>query len=257
MVEQFSDFVQEALEFLSLLRASEKERFEAEKKFMTETTNILKELAASVNKNNETIEKTLEDLKKSVNNEIKKIEHKIGLDTLTQAIKSIESSVDLLQRGSTILEYKFIIQKTRELLDELRKGTSKIKSSNSPVITSTSPQKTPSNPKNHLSSTPAAKQISHDHMKRASKSNVSITPSVSKPSSSYQKHLKKPIPSKEEEEDIPTFQKYGGVSAMMGTRPTRSKTSRRAINLKKTPQSKVVDSGGEAIEIETGSDEDE
>lgn len=260
MVEQFSDFVQESLEFLSLLRASEKERFEAEKKFMNETNKILKELAASINKNNSLVKNTLEDLKKSINSELKKIEKNIGLDTLSQAIKSLESSVDLLQRGSTILEYKFTIQKTREMLDELRKTTSQIQPSSisqrAPVSQQVMSSKaTPvKKPRPTSVATPVASATPTKSAKaQRPAAKPASTPKSTPPVSS---HPKKSTPSAAAE-DTSSSQKYDGVASMMGTRPTRTRQPRRAIKLKKAPTTKIIDAGGEPIEIETGSDDDD
>ncbi|MHA1649706.1 MAG: hypothetical protein ACTSYB_05895 [Candidatus Helarchaeota archaeon] len=267
MVEQFSSFVQEALEFLSLLRASEKERFEAEKKFMKETTKILKELAISINKNNNLIKTTLEELKRSVNNELKKIEEKIGIETLSEAIKALETSVDLLQRGSTILDYKFTIQKTREMLDELKKTMGQVKTSpkaaESPSPTGKKPGSEPSIPKK---AGPSPSPPSPSSTKTVKKTEPSPPPKPPIPTATHIHTPSPPSPqskpSKEStdktEEYVPSFQRYGSaLDAMMGTRSTRTKEPRRVVKLKKAPRTKIVEAEGGAIEIETGSNDEE
>ncbi|NVM55644.1 MAG: hypothetical protein HWN66_18235 [Candidatus Helarchaeota archaeon] len=240
MVEQFSSFVQEALEFLSLLRASEKERFAAEQKFMTETTKLLKELAESIKKNNVIIKTSLDDFKQTVNHEIKKIEEKVGIDMLNQAIKSLETSVDLLQRGSTMLDYKFTIQKTRDLLDELRTPVKRTKST--PSSQSYSPPHQPVKK-------PAPSPQSAQPVKKPAK--TVATPKVKRPTPPPPKGT-----SASEEDETPSSKGYQpSVAAMMGT---RSRSPRRAIKLKPVPRKQIVEDGsGEPIEIETGSDEDE
>lgn len=242
MVEEFSSFVKEALEFLSLLRASEKERFEAEKKFMAETSKLLKELAESIQKNNATIKTSLDDLKKSVDNEIKRIEEKIGLDKLTQAIKALDTSVDLLQRGSTIMDYKHTVQKTRDLLDDLKKsgGSTKTSSPSSSASYTPSTTKKPAPaPKPALTPQPSATVIKSSAPSGSSKVKTHSAPKAS---------LKK----EEQSPGTPGYQ--SSVAQMMGT---RNRPPRRAVKLKKAPRRKVVQNGsGEPIEIETGSDDD-
>ena len=254
MVEQFSTFVQEALEFLSLLRASEKERFEAEKKFMAETTKILKELAESIKKNNDIIKTSLDDLKKSVSSEIKKIEEKIGVNTLNKAIDALESSVDLLQKGSTMLDYKFTIQKVRDMLDDINK--SKIKT------------EIPPSPAQPIASSPSSGVLTKDSSAPALAPQPAIplkkappSPSPPSPSEPPQKSLDTSIPENTpktsvKESNTPTFQKVDPLAAAMGTRAP-SRPPRRVVELKKAPQTKIVARNGEPIEIETGSDEDE
>ena len=240
MVEQFSSFVQEALEFLSLLRASEKERFEAQKKFMTETTKILKELAESNKKVHALIKTSMDDLKQLVDFQIKKIEEKIGVETLTQAIKSLETSVDLLQRGSTILDYKFTVQKTRDLLDELKGNTMQVK--NAPTLNKpVSPPQTAAK----LTPTPSpAEKVPTPPPSPASIKKQSAPPP------------QKPDTSEDETDNTPSYQKFGSsVASMMGT---RTRPVRPAVQLKKTPRKKIVTSDdGEPIEIETGYEEDD
>jgi hypothetical protein len=220
MVEQFSSFVQEALEFLSLLRAS-------------------------VKKNNDLIHSSIGDIKKSIDTQIKRIEEKIGTDKLTHAIKALELSVDLLQRGSTMLDYKFTMQKTRELLDD-------IKGANSQYKTPASSRKSPL--------TSNTTQVAEKHT-ASSSSPTHTKPSPSKthlktkaPASSKPKSVKPPVVKASDKEEVPTPKPYSSVDSMMGT---RTKAPRRAVRLKKTPSTKVITSNGEPIEIEIGSDEDD
>ncbi len=261
MVEQFSSFVQEALEFLSLLRASEKERFEIEKKFMTETTKILKDLAESITKNNSVIKATLDDLKKSVNGEIKRIEDKIGITELNEAIKALESAVNLLQRGSTILDYKFTIQKTREMLDDLKKTTFQVPGPASVKTSASAPKELESKAVTPKESAP---QISKPIIvsppapspppppSSTARTAPSVTTPISKSRPPSPPAPGKSSPHETENDTKPT----SSVASMMGTRPDKAKDPRRAVTLKKTLSTKIVESDDGAIEIETRSDED-
>lgn len=253
-MEQFTSFVQEALEFLSLLRASEKERFESQKKFMEETTKILKDLAESIQKNNTVIKTALEELKGSINDELKKITDNIGLDNLTRAISALESSVDLLQRGSTLLEYKYTVQKTRDILDELQKRKGQIEigipaSKASPSFSSVEPLKgspppfpttiVESSQKPILSSPPPEKDVS-------SKKQFEFPPPPKSP-----KLTPTPVSEPKTSKEPP---KYDPLASAMGVRTQQS--PRRVVNLKKPSGSKIVDVKGEPVEIDTRSDED-
>ncbi|MDD1778051.1 MAG: hypothetical protein LUQ65_07760 [Candidatus Helarchaeota archaeon] len=257
-MEQFTSFVQEALEFLSLLRASEKERFESQKKFMDETTKILKDLADSIQKNNTLIKNTLEELKGSVNDELKKITDNIGLENLTQAISALESSVDLLQRGSTILEYKYTVQKTRDILDELQKRKGQIEpgvpvSKTSPSFSSAEPLKVSPPPfptvgverppQKPITSPPPSPAKEEPPKKQSEPPLPRIPKPVTTPTA-------KETPKKSDSETP----KFDPLSSAMGTRS--GQTPRRVVNLKKPSGSKIVDSKGEPIEIDTRSDED-
>lgn len=241
MVEQFSSFVQEALEFLSLLRASEKERFETEKKFMAETTKILKELAMSIQNNNTLIKNSLENLQKAVDTKIEKIVEKIGMDQLNHAISALEASVDLIQRGSTLMDYKYTLQKTRDLLDEVKGNTSRIRASPASVGSSPPPQ------------------VVAPVIKPKSIPNPVTKATVPGASTKQKSPLPKSVPQKsmptEEAEYTPSFKQHGSsIAQMMGT---RTKTPRRAIQLKTPQTKKIVNSKGEDIEIETGPPEDD
>ncbi len=252
MAEQFSSFVREALEFLSLLRASEKERFETEKKFMKETTKVLKELAESINKNNNLVKNTLEDLKRTVTIEIKKVEEKIGLSTLTEAIRALEKSVDLLQRGSTILDYKFTIQKTREMIDELKKSSSQIRTSPNPAPAPSGPQVATSGASN-IKKTAASPTVKAPP---PPKPKVQVSSAPEPPKTKAPPPPPKP-PAETKGESSPPAQGGSALAAAMGTRPSRTRPARRVVNLDKAPKTKIVDSKGGPIEIETGSDEDD
>lgn len=260
-MEQFTSFVQEALEFLSLLRASEKERFESQKKFMSETTKILKDLAESILTNNTVIKNALEDLKVSLNDEVKKISESIGLDNLMQAINALEDSVDLLQRGSTILDYKFTVQKTREILDELQKKKSQIEigasagrggpslSSGAPVGVSPPKIGPPSEavaapekpPKKSKPSPPPAPS-------KAKPSKKSAAPAKGKTPKSKEASGKSP--EKAETPGQAGTPKFDPLASAMGT---RTQAPRRVVNLKKT---KIVDANGGPVQIDTGTDEE-
>lgn len=257
-MEQFTSFVQEALEFLSLLRASEKERFESQKKFMDETTKILKDLADSIQKNNTLIKNTLEELKGSVNDELKKITANIGLENLTQAITALESSVDLLQRGSTILDYKYTVQKTRDILDELQKRKGPIEigvpaSKASPSFSSAEPLKV---------SPPPFPTVG---VERPPQRPITPPPPSPEKEEPAKKQSEPPLPRSPKPVTTPTAKetpkksdsappKYDPLSSVMGTRSGQA--PRRVVNLKKPSGSKIVDSKGEPIEIDTRSDDD-
>jgi hypothetical protein len=252
MAEQFSSFVREALEFLSLLRASEKERFETEKKFMKETTKVLKELAESINKNNTLVKNTLEDLKRTVTIEIKKVEEKIGLNNLTEAIGALEKSVDLLQRGSTILDYKFTIQKTREMIDELKKSSSQIRASSNPAPATSRPQAV-------TSGAPAAQKTAANPSTKEPpppKPQMQASDAPKPPKTKTTRPPPKPQ-AETKAESPPPAQAGSSLAAAMGTRPSRTRPARRVVKLDKAPTTKIVDSKGGPIEIETGSDEDD
>jgi len=265
-MEQFTSFVQESLEFLSLLRASEKERFESEKKFMAETTKILKDLADSIQKNNILIKNALEELKGSINDELKKITDNIGLENLTQAISALESSVDLLQRGATILDYKYTMQKTRDILDELQKRKAQVEigvpvSKASPSFSSIEPLKV---------SPPPMPATSPE--KPPQKSIAPSMPSPEKEAPS-KKYVEPPLPkspkpiatpisesktgkdsAKKSDSPASATPQYDPLASAMGTRSPQ--TPRRVVNLKKSTGSKIVDVKGEPIEIDTRTDED-
>ena len=271
-MEQFTSFVQEALEFLSLLRASEKERFEAQKKYMDETTKILKDLAETILKNNTVIKNALDDLKGSLNAELKQIEENLGLENLMQAINALESSVDLLQRGSTILDYKFTVQKTREILDEIQKQKSRNEGGvpaarASPSLSSKESAEVPAL---KVSSPPKPEAAPGKPPKKAEASPPKSTgkekgQQKAAPATSKEKSPKKsaePAKAKTSKSTAATAKagssgqegasapKYNPLASAMGT---RSQAPRRVVNLKKP---KIVDVGGEPVEIETGTDED-
>ncbi|TFG05325.1 MAG: hypothetical protein EU536_02385 [Promethearchaeota archaeon] len=247
-MEQFSSFVQEVLEFLSLIRASEKERFEAEKKFMAETTGVLKGLAASVQSNNELIKTSLENLALAVDSKLKDVEEKIGIDKLTQAINALEIAVDLLQRGSTLLDYKFTVQKTRDMLDEIKRNISNVKFVNS--STSTPSQST------HIPVPVTPPPVNPSPIASAP-----IEPPIKKPPAEPIV-IKSPSPSPKNEPVAPSTVNHidespsrqtSSIDAMMGT---RTQQPRRAVSLKKPPKTKIISSKGEAIEIELDSDDE-
>jgi hypothetical protein len=265
-MEQFTSFVQEALEFLSLLRASEKERFESQKKFMEETTKILKDLAESIQKNNTVIKNALDELKGSVNDELKKITDNIGLENLTQAISALESSVDLLQRGSTILDYKYTVQKTRDILDELQKRKAQIEigvpaPKASPSFSSAEPMKVTPPPFPAASiERPPQKPITAPppSPEKEEPSRKQFEPSLPKSPKPVATSTPEPRPSKESpkksDSSASVPPKYDPLSSVMGTRSGQA--PRRVVNLKKPSNSKIVDGKGEPIEIDTRSDED-
>lgn len=260
-MEQFTSFVQEALEFLSLLRASEKERSEAQKKFMGEATKILKDLAESILKNNTVIKNTLEDLQVSLNNEVKKISENIGLENLTQAISALDNAVDLLQKGSTILDYKFTVQKTREILDEIQKKKSQIEigspaakmvpSISSGAPSEVSPPKVPPPPKTVAipEKSPKKPEPSISKEKSPKKPTEPSKAKGSKPTSA-------PISEKSDNtaQENSSTPKFDPLSSAMGTR-TRAQNPRRVVNLKR-PSKKIVNAQGEPIEIDTGTDDE-
>ena len=55
--------MREVLEFISLLRASEKERYETQKKFMTDTIKTLKNISETIKNSSEFIRNNMEKMK--------------------------------------------------------------------------------------------------------------------------------------------------------------------------------------------------
>lgn len=112
--------MREVLEFISLLRASEKERYETQKKFMTDTIKTLKNISETIKNSSEFIRNNMEKMKEMLSTDIAVLKKESSLDSLKNANKTLEESIEMVQRGVQIMDYRQAMAGSRDMVNEIR-----------------------------------------------------------------------------------------------------------------------------------------
>lgn len=136
--------MREVLEFISLLRASEKERYETQKKFMTDTIKTLKNISETIKNSSEFIRNNMEKMKEMISTDIAALKKESSLESLQNANKTLEESIEMVQRGVQIMEYRQAMAGSRNVLDDIREKISKM--SNIPRQPAPNPTSAPTKP---------------------------------------------------------------------------------------------------------------
>ncbi|MHA1783977.1 MAG: hypothetical protein ACTSX4_09540 [Candidatus Helarchaeota archaeon] len=126
MNEDLKPFMREVVEFISLLRASEKERYEIQKKFVTDTIKTLKDIAETINNSSDYIRNNMEKMKEMLSNEIAQLKRESSLESLISANKVLEESIEMVQRGVQIMEYRQALTGTDNILEHIKSDILKI-----------------------------------------------------------------------------------------------------------------------------------
>ena len=124
--EDLKPFMREVVEFISLLRASEKERYEIQKKFVTDTIKTLKDIAETINNSSDYIRNNMEKMKEMLSNEIAQLKRESSLESLISANKVLEESIEMVQRGVQIMEYRQALTGTDNILEHIKSDILKI-----------------------------------------------------------------------------------------------------------------------------------
>lgn len=113
-------FMKELVEFISLIRASEQERYELQKKFMEDTIGAIKEISETIKANDEYIRSNLEKMKEILTKGINNIRKEIGIDSIVQAKNVLGETVDILQKETQLTDFKQTLYEIRSTLEKLQ-----------------------------------------------------------------------------------------------------------------------------------------
>ncbi|NHI94600.1 MAG: hypothetical protein EAX96_19065 [Candidatus Lokiarchaeota archaeon] len=147
MSEDLKPFMREVIEFISLLRASEKERYEMQKKFITDTVKTLKDMSETIKNSSDYIRNSLEKMKEMLSTEIAQLKKESSLESLVNANKTLEESIEMIQRGVQIMEYRQALTGADNILDNIKSDITKISqlTKNISVVTNNVPKQEPIN----------------------------------------------------------------------------------------------------------------
>ena len=143
--EDLKPFMREVIEFISLLRASEKERYEMQKKFITDTVKTLKDMSETIKNSSDYIRNSLEKMKEMLSTEIAQLKKESSLESLINANSVLDESIEMIQRGVQVMEYRQALTGTDQILEGIKRNISKISqvSNNLRAIPATPPQTAP------------------------------------------------------------------------------------------------------------------
>ncbi|NVM02736.1 MAG: hypothetical protein HWN67_10390 [Candidatus Helarchaeota archaeon] len=119
--ENTKGFMKEIIEFISLIRASEKERYELQKKFMEDTIKTIKDISESIKASSEYLRTSIEKLKETLSTGIDNIRKEISVDSIIEAKNALGETVDILQRETQLFEFKQTIHEIRSSLDNIQR----------------------------------------------------------------------------------------------------------------------------------------
>jgi len=123
---ELKPFMREVLEFISLLRASEKERYETQKKFMIDTIKTLKNISETIKNSSEFIRNNMEKMKEMLSTDIAVLKKESSIDSIINANKTLEESIEMVQRGVQIMEIRQAMAGSRSMVDDIRSKISQM-----------------------------------------------------------------------------------------------------------------------------------
>ena len=118
--ETTKGFMKELVEFISLIRASEKERYEVQKQFMDDTIAAMKDISESIKTTGEYIRTSMEKMKEILFSGISTIRKEMSVDTIVNAKKSLGEAIDILQRETQLHGFRQTMQEIRSSIDILK-----------------------------------------------------------------------------------------------------------------------------------------
>ncbi|MHA1298443.1 MAG: hypothetical protein ACTSO9_03265 [Candidatus Helarchaeota archaeon] len=118
--ETTKDFMKELIEFISLIRASEKERYEIQKQFMDDTINTIKDISESIKATEEYLRTNMEKLKEILTSGISTIRKDMNIDTIVEAKNVLGESIDILQKETQLHAFRQTMQEIRSSIEELQ-----------------------------------------------------------------------------------------------------------------------------------------
>ena len=118
--ETTKGFMKEIVEFISLIRASEKERYELQKKFMEDTIKSIKDISESIKANSEYLRTSVEKLKELLSTGIDNIRKEMNVDSIIEAKNALGETIDILQRETQLFEFKQTIHEIRSSLENIQ-----------------------------------------------------------------------------------------------------------------------------------------
>ncbi len=132
--ENTKGFMKEIIEFISLIRASEKERYELQKKFMEDTIKAIRDISESIKASTEYMRTSIEKLKETLSTGINNIRKEMNLDSIIEAKKALGETIDILQRETQLFEFKQTIHEIRSSLENIQQKNLQ-KQSKNPQLT--------------------------------------------------------------------------------------------------------------------------
>lgn len=126
--------MKEIVEFISLIRASEKERYELQKKFMEDTIKAIKDISESIKASNEYMRTSIEKLKETLSTGIDNIRKEVSVDSIIEAKNALGESIDILQRETQLFEFKQTIHEIRSSLENIQKQNLQAQPKNPNII---------------------------------------------------------------------------------------------------------------------------
>ncbi|MFX1451607.1 MAG: hypothetical protein ACFFCM_12230 [Promethearchaeota archaeon] len=130
--ETTKGFMKEIVEFISLIRASEKERYELQKKFMEDTIKSIKDISESIKANSEYLRTSVEKLKELLSTGIDNIRKEMNVDSIIEAKNALGETIDILQRETQLFEFKQTIHEIRSSLENIQQKNLKFQPKNPP-----------------------------------------------------------------------------------------------------------------------------
>lgn len=118
--ETTKGFMKELIEFISLIRASEKERYDVQKQFMNDTINTIKDISESIKASGEYMRTSIEKLKEILTNGINTIRKEVNIDTIVDAKNVLGETIDVLQKETQLHTFKQTMQDIRESIEKLQ-----------------------------------------------------------------------------------------------------------------------------------------
>ena len=85
MDNNLQPFIKEVIEFFTMMRAAEKERFEVVKKFTTESLTTLRDVAQTIKQNADYLRESIEKLKEITQDNLNAIRSESGIDSFMKA----------------------------------------------------------------------------------------------------------------------------------------------------------------------------
>ncbi len=127
--------MKEVVEFFTAMRASEKERFESMKKFMSESINALRDVTQVIKQNAEYLRESLEKLKEITMDNLSAIRTQSGADSILKARKALDESLEIFQRTIQVMEYQKTLQEISRFIEvkKLKKLDSKLSRFKRPI----------------------------------------------------------------------------------------------------------------------------
>ncbi|MHA1378827.1 MAG: hypothetical protein ACTSRG_10635 [Candidatus Helarchaeota archaeon] len=139
--ETTKGFMKELVEFISLIRASEKERYEVQKQFMDDTINTIKDISDSIKASGEYLRTNIEKLKETLTSGINTIRKEINVDTMIEAKNVLAETIDVLQKETQLHAFRQTMQDIRNSIEKIQEK--KLSQSLKDLITASNPNLAP------------------------------------------------------------------------------------------------------------------